>query len=509
MLTTRVAGMETLFTAAEILSATGGRLIRGEPSQGVAGLSIDSRTIQTGELFLAIKGNRFDGHRFIYDALGRGAGGVLVSVSAHRIPNTAEEEALLRGKLLIGVTDTVAALQGLSRFHRLRWSLPIVAVTGSNGKTTTKEMAADILSERYATLKNDGNLNNQIGVPLTLLRLKARHQAAILEMGISRPGEMRRLCEIAVPRVGIITNIGPAHLETFGTVEAVAAGKAELLESLSPSVGVGILNRDDPFFPFLRARCSGRTVTFGSSPESDIRVEDLDEEGEPGTILLGIRPTVIGMARRQEKNGSRNTSAGGPNPAPNASERLKVRIRLGVIGRHNSMNAAAAAAAGLVLGCDLDNVRSGLERFRPVPMRSELIPWEGRTILNDAYNANPASMRAALETLRGISKRGRRIAVLGDMLELGPDSSEAHREIGRAAVSCGMDYLITVGPQAAEAAEAAGTSGMDRSCISVCADPSAAAEVLKRIGAAGDVILIKGSRGVRMEKILDHLSIKR
>ncbi|TPW05282.1 MAG: UDP-N-acetylmuramoyl-tripeptide--D-alanyl-D-alanine ligase, partial [bacterium] len=334
-----------------------------------------------------------------YEALGRGACGVLVNVLSHRIPKTVEEEALLRDKILIGVTDTLAALQGLSRSHRRRWALPIAAVTGSNGKTTTKEMAAGILSERYVTLKNEGNINNQIGVPLTLLRLTSGHQAAVLEMGISRPGELRRLCEIALPQVGLITNIGPAHLETLGSLDAVAAAKAELLEALSPSEGVAILNRDDSFFPTLRSRAPGRVVTFGLNPEADILIEDLHENGSQVVMNLNCRSSVYGIARPREKSrraagrGEAGLTSGqAAVESPSRDDRARVQIHLPAIGRHNALNAAAAAAVGWVLGCGLEDVRRGLESFRPVAMRSELIPWGDRTILNDAYNANPASV---------------------------------------------------------------------------------------------------------------------
>lgn len=497
--------MGILFTAAEILSATGGRLMRGDPSRAVSGVSIDSRTIRSGELFIAIKGERFDGHQFIYDALGGGANGVLVSVSAHRIPKTVEEEGLLREKILIGVTDTLAALQELSRFHRRRWTLPVVGISGSNGKTTTKEMVAAILGERFVTLKNEGNINNRIGVPLTLLRMRSSHQAAVLEMGISRPGELRRLCEIALPQVGLITNIGPAHLETFGTIEAVAAAKAELLEALSPTEGLGILNRDDPFYSMLRSRTSGRVVTFGSNPESDVRVEDATEAGGPGAIRLHCRPGIFGLARTRERSGRGDPAI----KKPNRFDRREVRIHLPVIGRHNAMNAAAAAAAALTLGCELEEVSRGLERFQPVAMRLELITWEGRTILNDAYNANPASMQAALETLSRFTAGGRRIAVLGDMLELGADAVEAHRRIGAAAVSYGTGFLISMGRYAAEVAEGARAAGMGGDRVAVCREPVEAAETLRRVAEPGDIVLIKGSRGMRMERILDHLSIKR
>ena len=502
-------GMETLFTATEIVSATGGRLMRGDPAQTVPGLSIDSRTIRPGQLFLAIRGERFDGHQFVYDALGRGACGVVVNVSVHRIPKTAEEEALLRGKILIGVTDTLAALQELARFHRQRWSLPVIAVTGSNGKTTTKEMAAGILTERYVTLKNEGNLNNQIGVPLTLLRLTARHQAAVLEMGISRAGELRRLCEVAIPRVGLITNIGPTHLETLGSLDGVASAKAELLASLSPSEGVAILNRDDPFYAALRSRAPGRVVTFGLGPDADVSAEGIQETDTLTRMGLSWDPSVLGIGRPAARSGRGSGRTGKEGPGSVGSDRTRIAIHLPTIGLHNALNAAAACAAGLILGCEPEEIKRGLEVFRPVTMRSEIIGWDGRTLLYDVYNANPASVQAALEMLSRFSGQGRRIAVLGDMLELGAAATDAHRQIGRAVASSGIHALITLGNLGAVIAEEARAQGLDRNRVRVCQDPSEAAQTLKEMTESGDVILLKGSRGMRMERILDHLSIKR
>jgi UDP-N-acetylmuramoyl-tripeptide--D-alanyl-D-alanine ligase len=497
--------METLFTATEIVSATGGRLMRGDPAQTVPGLSIDSRTIRPGELFLAIRGERFDGHQFVYDALGRGACGVVVNVSSHRIPKTPEEEALLRGKILVGVTDTLAALQELSRFHRQRWSLPVIAVTGSNGKTTTKEMTAGILTERYVTLKNEGNLNNQIGVPLTLLRLTARHQAAVLEMGISRPGELRRLCEVAIPRVGLITNIGPTHLETLGSLEGVASAKAELLAALSPSEGVAILNRDDPFYAYFRSRAAGRVATFGLSPDADVYAGEIRETGSLTPMALTCVPSIIGIGRSARGSGRAGTNA----QSSIGPDRIRISVTVPTVGRHNALNAAAACAAGLVLGCEPEEIKRGLEAFRPVAMRSELIGWEGRTLLYDVYNANPASVQAALETLSRFAGHGRRIAVLGDMLELGAATTDAHRQIGRAVASSGIHALITLGSLGAVIAEEARAQGLDRDRVRACQDPSQVAQTLKEMTESGDVILLKGSRGMRMERILDHLSIRR
>lgn len=505
----KAVGMETMFTAAEIVSATGGRSIRGEPSQTVPGISIDSRTLRTGDLFVAIRGERFDGHQFVYAALERGACGVLVNVSAHRIPNTPAEEALLRDKIVIGVTDTLTALQDLSRFHRQRWSLPVVAVTGSNGKTTTKEMTACILSERFVTLKNEGNLNNQIGVPLTLFRLTARHQAAVLEMGISGPGELRRLGDLALPSVGLITNIGPTHLETLGSVEGVASAKAELLDTLTPSDGVAILNQEDRFHTYLRSRASARVVTFGLSREADVSAEMIRETDSMTRMDLSWHRSLPKVGRSAERSGHGSGHPGKETKGPLGSDRIRISIDLSTVGRHNALNAAAAAAAGLVLGCEPEEIKRGLETFRPVAMRSDLIDWEDRTLVNDVYNANPASVQAALETLIRFPCHGRRFAVLGDMLELGPAADDAHRTIGRTVANLGIHGLVTIGKLAAVISEEARAQGMEGNRVRVCQEPAQAAQSLREMTEKGDVILLKGSRGMRMERILELLSIKR
>ena len=489
----KAIGMEAMFTATEVLSATGGRLLRGNPGQGIPGIATDSRTIRLGELFVAIKGDRFDGHQFIYDAMLRGGIGAVVNVSDHRMPETVQEEELLRDRMLIGVSDTLTAYQDLARFHRKRWALPIVAITGSNGKTTTKEMAAAILSERYVTMKSEGNINNQIGVPMTLLKLDERYQAAVLEMGISRPGELRRLSDLAKPQVALITNIGPTHLEMLGNVKEVAQAKSELLEGLDPDQGVAVLNRDDAFYTFLRARTRASVVTFGADPEADVVLGDLEESGSDVWIQLTFRPSAIRLGPE------------GSAVRPATGRPSRIRVRLQIPGRHNALNAAAAAAVARVLGCSSEEVRRGLEKFRPVTMRSEVISWEGRVILNDAYNANPASMRAAIETLEHYPGSGRRMAVLGDMRELGIESREAHRQIGRVVVSSGVDFLMTVGSEAGVIAEEALASGMDPKQVRVCRELSEAAKLLERLTADGDVVLIKGSRGMKMERIIDQL----
>ncbi len=493
----RVAEVNRMFTAAEVVTATGGRLIRGEAETAVGGISIDSRTVRPGDLFMAIKGERFDGHEFVYEALERGACGLVVNVADHRMSRMPREEGLLRNKMLIGVSDTLAALQGLSHFHRRRWDIPVVGVTGSNGKTTTKDMISAILERRYATLKTEGNLNNQIGVPLTLFRLTSTHEAAVLEMGMNHEGEIRRLADLAMPRVGLITNIGPAHLEHLGNLEAIARAKSELLEALSAEEGIAVLNRDDPFYEFLKARSRARVVSFGTDPSADVVLAGWEPRGAGSLLRLTCRWAVSGAALIPARPGR---------PSARVPE---LRLELPFPGAHNAMNAAAAAAAGLVLGCGVEEIRAGLERSRAAAMRSEVISWEGRTILNDAYNANPASMRAAIDTLCRFPVDGKRIAVLGDMKELGASAPEAHREAGRFAAASGIDRLLTLGEDAEILAREAQDRGMGPHQVTVFREPADLAAALKELTRPGDLILIKGSRAMKMERILAHLGLER
>jgi UDP-N-acetylmuramoyl-tripeptide--D-alanyl-D-alanine ligase len=429
----------------------------------IAGVSIDSRTVKHGELFVALRGGRFDGHDFVPDALRQGAWGALVERPA--------PGALDGLRNVITVDDTLIALQELSRMHRGRFSLPVVGVTGSNGKTTTKEMLAAILRQRGPVLKNEGNLNNHIGVPLTLFRLRAEHRAAVIEMGISGLGEIALLARLAQPDVGVITNIGPAHLQFLGSTDTVARAKGELLQGMRPG-GTAVLNADDRYFGTLRALFPGRVVSFGTGEQADVR--------------------ATGIEQRQDGTEMTIRAAGGT-----------TRVRLRTIGLHNVSNALAAAAAASVLGVPPDMVRSGLEEFRPVAMRSELRDVRGMRVLADCYNANPASVRAALEALSALGG-GRTVAVLGDMLELGDAAAEAHREAGRTTADLGIGALIAVGPLGRHVAEGARSAGMAADRVREAGTPSQAAVLLRGIARAGDTVLIKGSRGMKMETVLEE-----
>jgi UDP-N-acetylmuramoyl-tripeptide--D-alanyl-D-alanine ligase len=444
------------------------KILRGLGSMDIKGVSIDSRNIQEGELFVAIKGDRFDGHDFVPEAIRKGAWGALVERSV--LENKYQSLGVLKN--ILPVEDTLFALQEMAHLHRKKYSIPVVGITGSNGKTTTKEMLAGILTRKGPVLKNEGNLNNHIGVPLTLLKLEAKHRAAVIEMGMSAAGEIDLLARLVSPEVGIITNIGPAHLEFLGSMDGVAEAKAELLGNLKTG-GTAVFNADDRYFDTLTKNWSGRVISFGIDARADVSASDIRQDKDFTDFTL--------------------TAAG-----------QKVKVRLRTVGRHNIYNALAAAGAAIAVGMSLDAVKYGLDDFAPVAMRSELKLAHGRTVLADYYNANPGSVKAALETLVSLRTGVRSIAVLGDMLELGDATEEAHREIGRTAARLGVEVLITVGALSKYMLEGAHEGGMPKNRLFAAGSHAEAADLLKKYSQNGDAVLIKGSRGMKMEKILEE-----
>jgi UDP-N-acetylmuramoyl-tripeptide--D-alanyl-D-alanine ligase len=414
---------------------------------------------------VALTGPRFDGHRFVADARKRGAIAALVR----------EGSSVLEGVPIVQVDDTLRAFQELAAAHRRRFAIPVVAVSGSNGKTTTKEMIGRILAERFTTLVTAGNYNNHIGVPQTLFRLTKRHQAAVIEMGISEQGEMSRLCEIAAPTHGVLTNIGPTHLATLGTIETVARAKGELLKSL-PDGGTAILNADDPFFERLSSWVNGPILSFGFSRRATVRA-----------------------LRMQSKNPSSSTVCVGL-----SGRKHGFTLHLNVAGRHNIANALAAVATGTAFGVGVARIQTGLARYRPAAMRSQVRHWRGATILNDCYNANPASLSAALEWLAEVKGAGRGFAVLGEMRELGGQEAAVHREMGRVLASR-ADYLMTMGRLGAELGAGALEAGMRADHVVVAKDHEELAGRLRTLLRKGDVVLLKGSRAARMEHVLEKL----
>jgi len=433
----------------------------------IAGVSIDSRSIREGELFVAIKGDRYDGHDFVPDALKKGACGALVERSALE-----KKFSVLGGlKNILPVEDTLFALQEMALMHRKKFSIPVVGITGSNGKTTTKEMLANIMKQKGPVLKNEGNLNNHIGVPLTLMKLNEGHRAAVVEMGMSAAGEIDVLARLIAPTIGVITNIGPAHLEFFGSLSKIADAKGELLDNLNGDA-TAVLNADDPFCEALRKKFSGPTVTFGIEKPADVQAARIIQGADHIDFTITARNATVD-------------------------------VRLRTVGSHNIYNALAAAAAALAMGMPLDAVKYGLNDFTPVAMRSELRDIDGRTVLADCYNANPASVEAAIKTAVSLAAGRKTIVVLGDMLELGTASAEAHREIGRIVAQSGVELVITLGELAIYIGEGARKAGMLVSRTIEARTHAGAAQLVMKLSRPGDVILIKGSRGMKMEKILE------
>jgi UDP-N-acetylmuramoyl-tripeptide--D-alanyl-D-alanine ligase len=462
--------------------------ILGSPLGGtghgrVRRVSIDSRTVQPGDLFFALPGEKFDGHRFVADALEKGAVGAVVN--GERLPPEVRE----RGAM-IAVPDPLLALGELAAWHRDRFQVRMVAVTGSVGKTTTKDFIAGVLGQQWKTLKNPASYNAEVGLPLTLLELGPEHQAAVVEMAMRGPGQIRYLARLARPDVALITNIGLSHVELLGSQDAIADAKAEVLDYL-PRGGTAVLPGEDAYFPFLKARVppGAEAVVFGvDRPERDSvtgtylgpapRAEEKDKEG-----VFGARFTL-----RAAKGGS-------------------VRWAwIPLLGRHNVRNALAAAAVGQALGISPPRVARGLADADTSGMRMAIHRLrDGATLLDDAYNAStPEAMLAALEVLHELPGL-RKIAVLGTMLELGSASAEAHRKVGEAVAQVAPSLLITVGDQAGLIAESARAAGLSPDLISVCATNDEALARLTPRRRPGDIILVKGSRGMAMEEIVRGL----
>ncbi len=464
-----------IITIEEILRATGGKLLQGEEKAFFQGISKDSRTVGEGELFIALKGPRFDGHHFALKALEQRAGGVVI-----------EEDRAgdirwngYRPKAVIAVKDTLRALGDLARDRRRRYRTPVVALTGSNGKTTTKEMIAACLETTFPILKTRENLNNLIGLPFTLLNLTEKERVVILEMGMNVPGEIRRLTEIAEPDVGLITNIQRVHLEGMGSLERVKEEKGELFRRMRRD-GTILVNQNDPYVIDLASEFSGQKITFGMEKSADVMAKEIRLRGAVGTsfhlILEGEETEII----------------------------------LPLLGRHFVPDALSAIAVASLFGIEVKKVKEALERFRPFPMRMETIHLEGgKTLINDAYNANPRSMELALETLAEMKGEGRAIAVLGDMLELGDFTEEAHQQIGEKVKELSIDLLLTMGEKAPLVVESAIRQGFEPKRTRVVESHSEAILILKEVIQEGDWILVKGSRRMAMEKIVEGLIERR
>ncbi len=462
------------FTIEEVLKATGGRLIQGK-REGVLfrGISTDSRTLLEEELFIALKGTRFNGHDFALEALKK-AGGVIVEEEKAREISWNGDPS----KVVIAVEDTLRALGDLARERRRKYRTPVVAITGSNGKTTTKEMIATCLKTTFPVLKTEGNLNNLIGLPLTLLNLTEKERVVVLEMGMNVPGEIRRLTEISEPDVALITNIHPVHLEGMRSIEKIKEEKGELFRRMRQDGSI-LVNQDDPLVVELARTFLGQKISYGIENPSDVMAKEvqLKEEG-----------TYFHVSMEGEE----------------------LEIHLPLLGRHFVLNALSAIAGATLFGIPLEKAKEALEHFRPFPMRMEYKELPGQIhLLNDTYNANPRSMEMALETLAEIKGEGRSIAVLGDMLELGEFGEEAHRWIGRRVSELKIDLLITFGEKTRILKDSAIHHGMKPERTFTAKDHEEAILWLDQMIREGDWILVKGSRGMAMEKIVEGLIQRR
>jgi UDP-N-acetylmuramoyl-tripeptide--D-alanyl-D-alanine ligase len=454
-----------MFTITEIAMSTGGRIV-GPASGEVTAVSTDSRSVGPGQLFVPLRGERFEGHSFIQEVAGKGVTTILAEeqwLKGHSIPDSLT---------CIAVKNCLQALGDLAAEWRKRFEIPIIGVTGSNGKTTVKEMLAAILELTGPGLKTSGNLNNLIGLPQMLFQLRPEHRWAVLEMGMSEPGEIDRLATIAAPRVGIVLNALQAHLQSMGTVEAVAGAKGELLHRISDG-GLAVVNADDPRVASLSQNASARRISFGID-RGEVRAREIETLGLEGQNILLVTPHG------------------------------EATIHLKACGRHNVYNALAATAAVLEK-VELPVIVAGLEAFTPYKGRFRIERLGGITLIDDSYNANPASTKAALETLSQIAAAGHRIAVLGDMLELGEHEGDAHLGVG-AVAGRNVDRLYLTGELMTKfAAEGAILSHMPAESVICCTSHAEIAGLLYQSLSEGDVILFKGSRGMTMEKVATEL----
>lgn len=440
----------------------------------IAGVSIDSRTVKPGELFFAIRGPRFDGHDFVRAALGEEA--VAAVVERERLGQYAPE---LRERLL-GVRDTLESLGALARAMRREWRAlgerRMAAVTGSSGKTTTKEILAALLAERMPVLRSEGNLNNAYGLPLTLCRLEETHRAAVVELGMSHRGELAELARLAEPEVGVVTNVAPAHLAFFASVDEIALAKRELIENLAGDNTVAVLNADDPRVARFSEVAPGRAITFGVSEKADFRVDAIEDRGVDGSTFDFLW-------------------RGG-----------RARLALPLVGTHNVKNALAALAAASVWGVGAEEARAVFPRLRPSGHRGCLLRFhEGFALLDDCYNSNPAALAAVIAWLAGVRGFDRRVLVAGEMLELGSGSAGLHREAGRWAAGR-VDWIFGVRGDAEEIVRGAIEAGHPAEQTRFFTDAEEAAAFLRNWLRTRDLAVVKGSRGVRMERIVEAVA---
>ena len=452
----------SLSKIADFTSATG-----DFPREEVAhGYSIDSRTIAPGELFFAVKGERLDGHDYVSAAREMGAlAAVVRKDQLHRFPG-------ITG--LLGVDDTLVALQTLATAVRKVWGKPLIGVTGSAGKTTTKEAIAHGLGSRFRVLKSEGNFNNHFGLPLMLLKVEPEHDLAVIEMGMSHAGEIRALAKIAQPDIGVVTNVAPVHLEFFDSLAGIARAKYELIESL-PSSGTAVLNADDEYVSQFGRDFKGRVIKYGTATAADVRAENIESKGSGGSEF----DIVIAGTREHAS--------------------------LPLVGEHNVLNALAAVCVSIACGMKVSEAVAALSTLKPADKRGEVVLLGNITVINDCYNSNPKALQAMVDALSAM-KADRRIVVAGEMLELGPAGEELHGESGRHIAEKGIDMVLGVRGLAQALVDGAGEAGTRAEFV---ATPEEAGEWLARETRDGDVVLLKASRGVKLEKALEIWKTKR
>jgi len=456
-------------TLEEVIRATGAKLAGKLPEHTIPfpPVSIDTRTLQSGEAFFAIKGEQFDGHSFVEDALSKGASIVVASDSSSLPANRCKASLLL-------VKNTTAALQNLAHYARRAWGKPLLAITGSMGKTTTRVFTATLLSERFNVLQSPANFNNEIGVPLSLLKLQEDHDMAVLELGMNHPGEIRNLGRICLPDNAVITNVAPVHLEFFSGVDEIAQAKEEVLECLARG-GVFFANEDDRRVREMADRHSTETVTFGFSESADFRV----------TYCNFQSPTEMAFEIKTPEQ--------------------YFRASVPFVGKHLMYNIAAAVAVATVSGLSWKDIDAGLGLLRTLPKRGQLLSLKQVTIWDESYNSNPVAAKCLLDTVSELSEFGRVILTLGDMLELGENSASLHYELGQQVAKLSPQILLTVGDQSLQIQVGAIESGMPQSRCIHFQSASQAAGFLQKNLEAGDLLVLKGSRGIRLDRIVDKI----
>ena len=457
------------WSVTEVLEATSGRLIFGNDATRFGAINTDSRTIEGGELFVAISGDKYDGHGFVQEAFEKGASGVLVTEEYM----TAKSPDFGKDRCWVAVPDTLTALGDLAAFGRRQSQISVVAITGTNGKTTTKEMMAAVLGQGFCVLKTPGNFNNLIGLPLSLFGLNEDHEWAVLELAMNHPGEIRRLAQICKPDLGVITNIEAGHLEGVKDIDGVMRAKGELLEALGED-GVAVLNIDDPRICRLAEKFAGRVVSFGIHSSAEVWATPVSHSASGCSFDLCWYDESI-------------------------------RVRLGMPGNGAIYNALAAATVGYRLGLSMEEVKKGLEEMVRAPGRMEVLTLRGGIhLINDTYNANPGSMALAIDTLRSLKGNGRGILVLGDMMELGDHAQRAHRELGILVARATTARLYAAGQFAGAVAEGATGAGMDPAKIITGSHEEIVDSLKGKLG-PGDWIVVKGSRLMAMEKVVEGL----